>query len=428
MQREIDGELMSLEDVWEKYYKFLYKISRKFLKRAHRYGLELDDLMTVAKEGMIKAFERFDSKAGVKFITFLGVWVEGVIRRLFRDENRFFKVSRPVKDAVMKIGVHQLGDCSPEEIAEKIGCSIKDAQTALEFMSVELTHLDATIPGKDQNTSLVAETIGNCEDDTSVIVDDFLRTLPEKLRKITELRMQGKTQKEIGKILGISQVQVSRLSAKLGNYWTSYERGEEKVGKLQMTVDEFVQLKHVEKKSFVAIGKLKGVSDVTVHNWVKRNDKAIKQALERREKQTNSEATKVIKETLETAGEQKYDVLEAAIKKLKEEKAEWQYRAAQAEKQLKNIDNEHESIKQSNMELMTENQKLKEVNEKASEIAEELRTVKEENSELKNELYKKSAELESLKESHNYLSRRLEKTTKQSKLMRELLVGEWGIA
>ncbi|WP_156141414.1 sigma-70 family RNA polymerase sigma factor [Bacillus badius] len=424
---------MSLEDVWEKYHKFLYKLSHKFVKRAYRHGLELDDLMTVAKEGMIKAFERFDSKAGVKFITFLGVWVEGLIKRLIRDEGYEMKISRSVKEIITKINTQQLQDYDSKEIAEKIEYPVNDVETALEFIDMNLTHLDADVQGKDGSASSVSEIVGKKQDMSGLIVEEFLSFLPEKLRLIMQLRLEDKTQNEIGKILGVSQVQVSRLQRSISKYWDAYERGEKQVRKLEMTVDEFVKLKHIENKSYVAIGKIKGVSDVTVHKWAKKNEQAIQQALKQLRNKTESKTTKLIKQTVEPAGERKYEVLEAAVKQLENEKAAWQKRAEKAEKELSQRDDDKEALRQANIQLANDNKEYREeidnltkaritaeseldrVSEEYTKSAEALRMARDEGALAQKRLEQQDYELENLRHSFRSLKESMEVLTKENR-------------
>jgi RNA polymerase sigma-B factor len=185
-------------------------------------GEPLDDLIQVAMLGVLKAVERFDPDHGATFATFAVPTVTGELRRHFRDTTWAVHVPRRAKDMqhTVKVAVGELTQVlgrSPtvEEIASHAGAPVEDVLDALEaarcYRNTPLVTDDgdgegdvlATFGTEDRHLGAV---------EAAETVQRLLAVLPARERRIVELRyVQGLTQSRIAELVGVSQVQVSRL-------------------------------------------------------------------------------------------------------------------------------------------------------------------------------------------------------------------------
>jgi RNA polymerase sigma-B factor len=191
-------------------------------KRFANKGEPLDDLIQVAMLGVLKAVERFDPDFGATFATFAVPTITGELRRHFRDTTWAVHVPRRAKDLqhTVKVAVNELGQMlgrSPtvDEIAGQAGVPVEEVLEALEAARCyRKTPLAAT--GDDGEVDDLT-TLGGPDDgldavDATATVQRLLAELPARERRIVELRyLGGLTQSQIADLVGVSQVQVSRL-------------------------------------------------------------------------------------------------------------------------------------------------------------------------------------------------------------------------
>lgn len=197
-------------------------------------GYERDDLFQLGSIGLIKAIYKFDTSYNVKFSTYAVPMILGEIKRYLRDDG-MVKVSRSLKQLAVKIRVQseilskKLGrDPTIEEIAEALNVEKEDVVMAIESnSSVEylqnVIHEDEGSPiclidkislkGEEQEEKVV----------DNILLKEVLGKLEKRERQIIMLRyFEDKTQSEIGKMLDISQVQVSRIEKKVLHKLKSY--------------------------------------------------------------------------------------------------------------------------------------------------------------------------------------------------------------
>ena len=191
-------------------------------KRFANKGEPLDDLIQVALLGVLKAVERYDPDFGATFATFAVPTITGELRRHFRDTTWAVHVPRRAKDLqhTVKVAVNELGQLlgrSPtvEEIAGQAGVPVEEVLEALEAARCyRKTPLAATSEDgeHDDLTTLGDVDTGLDAVDAAATVCSLLDELPPRERRIVELRyMGGLTQSQIADLVGVSQVQVSRL-------------------------------------------------------------------------------------------------------------------------------------------------------------------------------------------------------------------------
>jgi len=200
----------------------IWSIVRRFSGR----GYEIEDLFQIGSIGLIKAVDKFDTSFDVRFSTYAVPMITGEIKRFLRDDG-IIKVSRTLKETVVKVQrakeqITKMDGHEPtiEEISKEIGVISEEIVMALEAGS-EIESLYKTIYQGDGNSILLIDKI---EEDKNahetlinkMVLSDLIKLLTPKEQKIIEMRyFDEKTQTDIAKELGISQVQVSRLEKKI---------------------------------------------------------------------------------------------------------------------------------------------------------------------------------------------------------------------
>lgn len=198
-------------------------------KHKHRIyyhpSIDTEDLKSVGTIGLIKASQGFDPNYGTQFSTYAVTVIEGEIKKYLRDDLDLIRFTRQSKIDSSKIVEAGLIDAEPEIIAKKLEMSIGDVQNALDYYHYRLVGSTDVVVYDDEGPPVtVGDFIGYEPDfDSNLEVDLFLSRLDDRTRKIVELRMQGLNQTEIGEIVGVSQVQISR---DLANLREMIEKGE----------------------------------------------------------------------------------------------------------------------------------------------------------------------------------------------------------
>ena len=211
-------------DATEKLIQGNFPLIKVIVKKYLNKGVEYDDLYQLGCVGFLKAIKNFDENIGVKFSTYAVPMIAGEIKRFLRDDG-MIKVSRSIKSLAIKIRSlnEQIKAEGKEplrldEIAKHFGVEIEDVVIALDA-SQQVLSIQAKIDEDDPNSQSVIDkiTVADKNDELidKLILKDEISRLPEKEKKIILLRyFRGKTQGEVADILGISQVQVSRIESK----------------------------------------------------------------------------------------------------------------------------------------------------------------------------------------------------------------------
>lgn len=203
----------------------IWSIVRRFGNR----GYEQEDLFQIGCIGLIKAIDKFDNAFEVKFSTYAVPLIMGEIKRFMRDDG-MIKVSRSVKENSWKIRrtslemAQSLGrEPTIEEISRKMEISVQDIVVAMESLT-EVESIYRSVYQSDGSEVYLIDKISNekaGEEQTEKILNNLLLEqvisgLDDNEKNLLNLRyFQNKTQTEVAKRLGISQVQVSRLEKKL---------------------------------------------------------------------------------------------------------------------------------------------------------------------------------------------------------------------
>ena len=200
----------------------VWSIVRRFANR----GYEMDDLFQIGSIGLIKAIDKFDTSFDVRFSTYAVPMITGEIKRFLRDDG-MIKVSRTLKETAYKVRVvweelsARLGrEPTIEEISRETNIASEDIVMAMEAGS-EVESLYKTIYQGDGNAIYLIDKIEETKNENEIMIDrlalkEIMDNMEEKDRNLIRLRyFMDKTQTDIAKELGISQVQVSRLEKKI---------------------------------------------------------------------------------------------------------------------------------------------------------------------------------------------------------------------
>lgn len=202
-----------------------FPLIKSIVKNYQNKGVDYDDLYQIGCVGFLKAINNFDENYEVKFSTYAVPMIAGEIKRFLRDDGSI-KVSRAIKTLWLKIKSfleeYEKEHNNPptiEYIAQQLETTPEDVVYAMDA-SKSLVSLNAQIDENSTNSQSVIDRVIE-EDKSDVLIDKLLLkeaivALPEREKKIILLRyFRGKTQSEVAELLGVSQVQVSRLETKI---------------------------------------------------------------------------------------------------------------------------------------------------------------------------------------------------------------------
>lgn len=195
------------------------------VKRFKNRGYELDDLFQIGAIGFIKAVKRFDRSFDTKLSTYAVPYIIGEIKIFLRDDG-MIKVSRGLKELNHKIKILEEKYEKNNEIIQ-MDKIIKELKISKEDY-ILAQNINSSIESineycfnnstKEKEEKIIVEKNENPENNIlqKIMIKDALKKLDEKEKNIILLRyFKEKTQSEVAKIYGISQVQVSRLEKKI---------------------------------------------------------------------------------------------------------------------------------------------------------------------------------------------------------------------
>ncbi len=217
-----EGDKSAESDIVNQNIGLVWSVARKFANR----GYDLEDIFQIGCIGILKAIKNFDLSFNVKFSTYAVPLIMGEIKRFLRDDN-IIKVSRHLKEIAQKANVvkevleKELGrEVKICEIAKRLDITKEELAVALEA-NVAPESLYKQINDNDKSPGYLIDKVVIKKDNEEEMLDkislnEAIKSLEEREKKIIVLRYyRGKTQSEIAKMIGISQVQVSRLEKKI---------------------------------------------------------------------------------------------------------------------------------------------------------------------------------------------------------------------
>ncbi len=198
---------------------------KSIVKRYKNKGVEYDDLYQLGCVGFVKAVNNFDESFKVRFSTYAVPMIAGEIKRFLRDDGSV-KVSRSIKGQYYLIQrfideFRQKNDAPPstKEISKRFNIDETELMFILESSKMPISIYDSLDNETSSGQMVVDRLYNQTEQDdllNKMVLFDALRKLEKKDKKLIILRyFRDKTQSEVAKILGVSQVQISRLENKI---------------------------------------------------------------------------------------------------------------------------------------------------------------------------------------------------------------------
>lgn len=216
------GDSQALTTLIEENNGLIWSIVRRFKDR----GYEIEDLYQIGCIGFIKSIKRFDTSYDVKLSTYSVPYILGEIKRFIRDDGSI-KVSRSLRDLARKIKDLQARylaengrEITISKIAEELKISKEEVAVALEAVSPVISIYESSYSDEEGELDLASK-LSTGVDETEKLtnhmsIQKILQELKDRDREIILLRYyRNKTQMEVSRILGISQVQVSRIEKKI---------------------------------------------------------------------------------------------------------------------------------------------------------------------------------------------------------------------
>lgn len=216
------GDKEARDTIFEENTGLIYSVAKRFLGR----GVEMEDLFQIGSIGLLKAVDKFDTGFDVKFSTYAVPMIAGEIRRFLRDDG-MLKVSRSIKENCSKVfqtraelertlgrepDMEELAravNMAPEELAMTMeaGTPVESIyKTVYQGEGTEITLADRLEEKENRQENLL----------NRILLEEVLGKLEKDERRLICMRyFQDMTQTEIAGILGISQVQVSRMEKRI---------------------------------------------------------------------------------------------------------------------------------------------------------------------------------------------------------------------
>lgn len=223
LERVHAGDKEAREQLIEENMGLVYTVAQRFLGR----GCEHDDLVQIGCIGLMKAVDKFDTEYDVKFSTYAVPMIMGEIRRHLRDNNSLLKVSRSLKESAAKAyyareELERKSGREPtlEEISAETGLGKEDLVLAMEAAS-GVESLSQTVYSGDGTPVLLGDRVPDTQDRNEellnrMLLEQLLELLAPEEQRIIRLRyFEERTQMEIAKELGMTQVQVSRAEKRI---------------------------------------------------------------------------------------------------------------------------------------------------------------------------------------------------------------------
>lgn len=215
------GEKEARDILFSKNTGLVHHVMKRFMSR----GLEPEDLFQIGSLGLLKAIDKFDPDYGVCFSTYAVPMIMGEIQRFLRDDGPI-KVSRGIKENLNRLRgvrerlIQRIGrEPTVAELSGESGIAIEDIVIALEA-GREVESIYKTVYETDGSEIYLVDMLSEEEQSDDILdklfVETLLSQLGEREQRLIRLRFfENQTQMQTAAVLGMSQVQVSRMEKKV---------------------------------------------------------------------------------------------------------------------------------------------------------------------------------------------------------------------
>jgi RNA polymerase sigma-B factor len=215
------GDSRAREELTQRFLPLARKLARRYSGAREPF----DDLMQVASLGLVKAIDRFDPSRGTAFSSFAVPTILGELKRYFRDLGWAVHVPRGAQEQALKVEEAQQQltaktgrPPSVHDLAQFLEMSVEDVLGALETSGAHHTvSLDTPREDSEGESGTLADAFGETDQrfeyvEASVSIAAAARHLSARERRVLELRfVEDLTQTQIADLIGVSQMQVSRI-------------------------------------------------------------------------------------------------------------------------------------------------------------------------------------------------------------------------
>lgn len=215
------GDIKIRNELIENYMYVAQILAKKFCGR----GVEYDDLLQVASEALISGVEKFDPDMGNMFSTYITPTITGMLRNYFRDYSRSVRMPRKlyalnakIRQAVNEYYKQNGVKPTVKQLSNILG---ENEETIIEAMECRVpVSLDSTVKGEDSDVPLyevIADERNSFEsfEDGEALKSEIKKLSPIEQEVVSLRFIKGKSQAETGKLMGVSQMFVSRAERKI---------------------------------------------------------------------------------------------------------------------------------------------------------------------------------------------------------------------
>lgn len=212
------GDKKAMEILVEENMGLVTSIAKKLCRKNE----DLNDFIQIGCIGLINAIKKFDTKYGVMFSTYAVPMIAGEIKRYLRDDGAL-KVSRSYKTLAQnayKVRERYIKKYGCEPTIDKISAELKSDKCEIAAALDAVRPPESLYASGDDNLLLIDKINGGVSSETKIVeriaLRDAIESLADREKRIVILRyFRDKTQADTAKLLGISQVQVSRIEKKI---------------------------------------------------------------------------------------------------------------------------------------------------------------------------------------------------------------------
>lgn len=221
IKRSHEGEKAARDELVRTNMGLVYMVAGRFKNRGH----EMEELVQVGVIGLLKAIDHFDVSLNLAFSTYGVPVIAGEIRRFLRDDG-MVRVSRSLKENAYKIS--KARDALQEQLQREPGIMELSKATGLQPEEIvqaveanrEVESIYKPVYSQDGEELLYVDKLcsENREEEVlnRMVVQQLMERLPDLEQKVIKMRyFENKTQTKVAELLGMSQVQVSRLEKKI---------------------------------------------------------------------------------------------------------------------------------------------------------------------------------------------------------------------
>ena len=219
-----NGNQQKMTKLIEENNGLIWSIVKRFKDR----GYELEDLYQIGSIGFIKSIKRFDTSFEVKLSTYAVPYILGEIKRFIRDDGSV-KVSRSIKELAIKIRDIQARylkekgeEISIIQIAKELKISKEEVAIALDSLRPVASIYEEKYSDDEGGITFFDQLSSQTDEQeiltNKIVIKEMIENLEQRDKELILLRYyKNKTQTEVSKILGVSQVQVSRIEKRILN-------------------------------------------------------------------------------------------------------------------------------------------------------------------------------------------------------------------